>query len=49
MHDVADPGAGSDTIAITIWDGTGAVVFSSNWDGTNTVEQVIARGNLQIR
>ena len=31
MHDAADPGAGKDTLGITVWDSSGALLFSSNW------------------
>ena len=53
MHDVAEPGAGKDTIGITVWGGSGALVFSSYWD-TNatpvptTKEWAIGGGNLQV-
>lgn len=48
MHDVAEPGAGKDTIGITVWDGSGALVFSNWWSGSGTQEQAIAGGNLQV-
>jgi VCBS repeat-containing protein len=43
--------AGStDTIGITLFaNGSGALLFSSYWDGTNTVEQILGGGNLQVR
>jgi len=50
MHDVAEPGAGVDTLGITIWDSAGALLFSSNWTGTpiTTQEKPITGGNLQV-
>lgn len=53
MTDMAEPGAGKDTIGITVWDGSGALVFSSNWDTSatpspTTKEQVLGGGNLQV-
>ena len=52
MHDVAEPGAGKDTIGMTVWDGSGALVFSSYWDTSvsppTTKEQVLGGGNLQV-
>jgi hypothetical protein len=47
VHDFAEPGAGKDTIGITVWDGN-TVIFSSNWNGTTTVEQAITGGNIQV-
>jgi hypothetical protein len=41
MTDVSGIGTG-DRIAITVWSKTGAVWFSSNWNGTKTIEQVVA-------
>jgi hypothetical protein len=29
--------------------GTGALLFSSNWTGTQTIEQILGGGNLQVR
>lgn len=48
MHDVADPGTGKDSIGITVWDNSGAIVFSSNWSNGTTGEQTIGGGNLQV-
>jgi hypothetical protein len=51
MHDVAEPGTGKDTLGITVWDGSGKLVFSSSWDAAAgaTKEQPIGGGNLQVR
>jgi PKD repeat protein len=46
MTDNGEPGE-NDTISFTLWDG-GELLFSSNWDGTQSVEQNVARGNLQV-
>jgi hypothetical protein len=48
MSDAGEPGK-SDSIAITVWNGTGALWFSSNWNGTKTAEQIIGGGNLVVR
>jgi len=50
MHDVPNSGPAKDTLGITIWDGSGALVFSSYWDAITktTKEQAIGGGNLQV-
>ena len=48
MTDRGEPGT-SDDIAITVWDNTGGMWFSSNWSGTATTNQVLAAGNIQVR
>jgi len=41
---------GYNTIGITLYaSGTGALLFSSNWSGTQTVEQILGGGNVQMR
>jgi hypothetical protein len=49
MTDYGSPG-NSDTIGITLWNGTGGIWFSTNWVGTPpaTVEQLLAGGNLVV-
>ena len=37
-----------DTIGFTLYDGSG-LLFSSNWNGTKTVEQLMGGGNLSVR
>ena len=37
----------NDTISFTLWD-NGVLLFSSNWNGAQSVEQNVARGNLQV-
>lgn len=40
----------TDTIGITVYaNGTGALLFSSSWSGTQTLEQILAGGNVQVR
>jgi hypothetical protein len=43
-------GSAKDTLGITIWDGSGALVFSSYWDSITktTKEQAMGGGNLQV-
>jgi hypothetical protein len=38
-----------DSIAITVWNKSGGMWFSSQWDGVKSVEQLIAGGNLVVR
>jgi hypothetical protein len=47
MTDNGEPGT-SDTIGITLLNKSGGLYFSSNWNGTKTVEQVLAGGNLVV-
>ncbi|PYM06291.1 MAG: hypothetical protein DMD82_09150 [Candidatus Rokuibacteriota bacterium] len=48
MTDAGEPGT-DDKIGITVWNKAGGMWFSSKWDGTKTVEQLLAGGNLQVR
>lgn len=48
MTDYGEPGS-SDMIAFTVWNKQGGLWFSSRWDGTQTVEQQLAGGNLVVR
>jgi uncharacterized protein YjbI with pentapeptide repeats len=48
MTDKNDSGS-TDTIAITLWNKSGGLWFSSNWSGTKTVEQVVGGGNVVVR
>jgi MBG domain (YGX type) len=48
MTDQGEPGS-TDSIAITVWNKSGGVWFSSNWNGTKTIEQTLGGGNLQVR
>jgi hypothetical protein len=47
MTDKGEPGS-SDTIGITLLSKQGGLYFSSNWDRTKTVEQMLAGGNLVV-
>src|SRR5438132_207103 len=49
MTDYGTPGS-SDTIGITLWNGSGGIWFSTNWVGSPpaTVEQVLGGGNLEV-
>ena len=46
MTDNGEPGE-NDTISFTLWDG-GSLLFSSHWDGAQSVEQSVGGGNLQV-
>jgi hypothetical protein len=48
MTDNGEPGS-ADTIGITLWDKNGGLWFSSSWNGTKTVEQLLGGGNLVVR
>ncbi|WP_252851503.1 PKD domain-containing protein [Aeoliella straminimaris] len=47
VTDAGEPGD-SDSVAFTVWDG-GTLLYSSNWSGTLTTEQLLAGGNIQVR
>jgi hypothetical protein len=47
MTDNGEPGS-ADTIGIQVLNKSGGVWYSSNWSGTNTVEQTLAGGNLAV-
>jgi alpha-tubulin suppressor-like RCC1 family protein len=48
MTDLGEPGS-SDSIAITVFNKSGGVWFSSSWNGAQTVEQLLGGGNLLVR
>jgi hypothetical protein len=45
MTDRGDPGS-TDSIGITVYNKSGGMWFSSNWTGTQTIEQLLGGGNL---
>jgi hypothetical protein len=47
MTDRGEPG-NTDMISITVWNKSGGLWFSSNWNGTRTVEQYLIGGNLVV-
>src|SRR5438477_639357 len=47
MTDLGEPGS-SDQIAITVWNKSGGLWFASDWNGTRTVQQTLAGGNLVV-
>jgi len=47
MTDKGEPGS-ADTFAITLYDGSNNLLFSSNWSGTQTVEQLLGGGNTVV-
>ncbi len=47
MTDNGEPGT-LDTIGITVWNKSGGMWFSSNWNGTKTVQQNLAGGDLMV-
>ena len=49
MADGGEPGAGRDTVALTVWDASGALVLSSSFSGLHTDATAIGGGNLQVR
>lgn len=48
LTDNGEPGS-SDSIAITLWNKNGGLWYSSNWDGTKTIEQNLDGGNLVVK
>jgi hypothetical protein len=46
LTDNGDPGS-SDTIGVTLWNGN-KLLFSSQWNGARTVEQLLSGGNLVV-
>ena len=47
MTDKGEPGK-DDTFAVTVWDKSNKLLFSSSWIGGKTVEQTLGGGNLQV-
>ena len=47
MDDNGEPGS-SDTLGVTVWNKNGGMWFASNWNGTLTIEQLLAGGNLIV-
>lgn len=47
MADLGEPGT-YDVLAVTVWNNTGGLWFSSNWNGVKTLEQQIENGNIQV-
>jgi hypothetical protein len=39
---------GNETIAVTVWNKSGGLWFSSDWNGTTTLQQVLAGGSLSV-
>jgi len=48
LTDKGEPGR-YDSIGFTVWNDAGGLLFSSRWNGTRTVEQLLGGGNLVIR
>jgi len=48
ITDKGEPGT-NDMLAITVWNKQGGLWFCSNWNGTKTIEQNLASGNLVVR
>ncbi|HLO34269.1 MAG TPA: Ig domain-containing protein, partial [Anaerolineales bacterium] len=46
MTDAGEPGS-NDTIGVTLWDGS-KLLFSSEWTGAKTLEQLLGGGNLVV-
>lgn len=47
MTDNGQPGT-NDSIAITVWNKTGGLWYSSNWNTTSTIKQLLQGGNLTV-
>ena len=49
LTDKGEPG-NTDTVSITVYaNNTGALLYSSRWDGTTTIEQLLGGGNTVVR
>jgi len=48
VTDAGEPGS-ADLLGVTVLNSSGALWFSSNWNGTKTVKQVLSAGNIQVR
>ncbi len=48
LTDRGEPG-NTDTIGISLLNDAGGLLFSSNWNGTRTIEQILGGGNLVVR
>jgi hypothetical protein len=48
MKDKGEPGT-ADLISISLWSSNGELLFSSNWDGVQTIAQLLDGGNLSIK
>ncbi len=47
MTDKGEPGS-ADSIGITVWEGNGALFFSSKWSGVAAVKSILRGGNLVV-
>lgn len=47
MTDRGEPG-NTDDVGITFWNKSGGLWFASNWNGTRTINQVSAGGNIKV-
>ena len=47
MNDKGEPGS-TDTIGFTVYDKYNVLMFSSNWTGATTAEQLLAGGNVVV-
>ncbi|MEO7673703.1 MAG: Ig-like domain-containing protein [Pyrinomonadaceae bacterium] len=47
LTDRGEPGS-ADAIGITLWNDAGGLLFTSRWDGTRTIEQILQGGNLVV-
>jgi hypothetical protein len=47
MLDTGEPGD-ADMIGITLWNSDGSLLFSSNWNGVQTIDKLLDGGNLQV-
>ncbi len=47
LQDKGEPGD-ADVLAITVWDKDNILLYSSYWNGIQTLEWLIAKGNLQV-
>jgi hypothetical protein len=47
--DLTDNASQPDQLGITIWNKNGGLYFSSQWNGTTTVQQTVGGGSLSVQ
>jgi hypothetical protein len=47
MKDNGEPGS-ADLIGVSLWAKNGSLLFSSNWNGVKTIDQMLNGGNLKV-
>lgn len=48
MTDNGEPGAGKDTVSLTVWSADGTLLLSTKWNGRRTLPALIHTGNVAV-